>query len=254
MTKRYLNNLEARACLVIDHLSGLSALEIFPGFNHEKGRERAWSEVPEERRLKILSYAQKTNSLIYEISHIATKPSCKHTVWTARFLYLEHTLIEGESIPDIRPQKPNIIGQFFKETRWLSNFHECTIAYNGLKYPSNEHAYQAQKSEDHNVQIEISKLAKPGQARKMGQIIDIRKNWDIDKFQVMLEINREKYKDPELKQKLLDTGDSILIKGNNWNDVYWGVYDRYGENNLGIILMAIRMEIENDGYSDIQNN
>ncbi len=43
-------------------------------------------------------------------------------------------------------------------------------------------------------------------------------------------------------KKLADTGNSILINGNNKQETFWGVdlYSWEGENNLGKLLMKIR--------------
>ena len=49
---------------------------------------------------------------------------------------------------------------------------------------------------------------------------------------------------PDLKMRLLATGDAVLVEGNTWNDVVWGVNQNgVGENHLGKILMRIRDEI-----------
>ena len=47
---------------------------------------------------------------------------------------------------------------------------------------------------------------------------------------------------PDLKEKLLSTGDAELVEGNTWNDTFWGVNSRTGkgDNNLGKILMNVR--------------
>ena len=52
--------------------------------------------------------------------------------------------------------------------------------------------------------------------------------------------------------KLLDTGDTELIEGNNWHDTFWGVCKGKGQNNLGKILMEVRKDIRLiiEGYSD----
>src|SRR5579864_2083948 len=34
---------------------------------------------------------------------------------------------------------------FFGDFRWLSNFHDCPVYFEGLLYPSSENAYQAAK-------------------------------------------------------------------------------------------------------------
>ena len=47
---------------------------------------------------------------------------------------------------------------------------------------------------------------------------------------------------PALMKKLADTGNSILVNGNNKQETFWGVdlYSWEGENNLGKLLMKIR--------------
>lgn len=56
---------------------------------------------------------------------------------------------------------------------------------------------------------------------------------------------------PRLAQLLLDTGDALLIEGNNWGDSFWGVTrngDGDGANYLGKILMEIRRGLRERGY------
>ena len=36
-----------------------------------------------------------------------------------------------------------------------------------------------------------------------------------------------------------------IIEGNTWGDIYWGVCDGIGENNLGKLLMEIRQNLIN---------
>jgi ribA/ribD-fused uncharacterized protein len=79
-----------------------------------------------------------------------------------------------------------------------------------------------------------------GQAKRMGQKIPVRKDWDIMKVDVMRLITRLKYNIPELGMLLLATGDQELIEGNTWGDRFWGVCDGEGQNNLGNILMEVR--------------
>ncbi|MCY8564311.1 NADAR family protein [Bacillus sonorensis] len=47
-----------------------------------------------------------------------------------------------------------------------------------------------------------------------------------------------------LINKLLQTGESILIEGNTWGDKIWGVCNGVGENKLGKILMKVRNELK----------
>lgn len=53
---------------------------------------------------------------------------------------------------------------------------------------------------------------------------------------------REKFKDEQLKEMLLSTGNADIIEGNYWHDNFWGQCScekcvGKGKNNLGKILM-----------------
>ena len=51
------------------------------------------------------------------------------------------------------------------------------------------------------------------------------------------------FQNEDLGQKLMNTGDAVLIEGNYWGDRYWGVCNGEGQNKLGKILMKIREEL-----------
>ena len=60
----------------------------------------------------------------------------------------------------------------------------------------------------------------------------------------MYEIVLAKFtQNPDLKEKLLATGDESLEEGNTWGDTIWGTVDGVGENRLGKILMRVRDEL-----------
>ena len=85
------------------------------------------------------------------------------------------------------------------------------------------------------------------EAKCLGRKIELRKDWNSIKDNVMEYLIRLKFKDVELRKKLLATGDTLLVEGNYWNDKYWGVdlKSGKGENRLGKILMKVRKDIEN---------
>lgn len=137
------------------------------------------------------------------------------------------------------------ITSFSGEYSFLSNFYPCRIEYDGIIYPSSEHAFQAAKTLSRGERRDIAALSTPGKAKRAGRHVTLRPNWDDIRVSVMEDILRIKFHDPVLRQKLLDTKNAILIEGNNWNDKFWGmVYYRpgnwHGENNLGRLLMKIR--------------
>ena len=109
-----------------------------------------------------------------------------------------------------------------------------------------EHYFQASKSatlEDWNYVIGATT---PYDARLRGRSITARKDWLKVRDEFMLDEVRSKfYIFSELKQKLLDTKDELLVEGNTWGDTYWGVCNRkgYGMNVLGKMLMQVREEL-----------
>jgi len=134
------------------------------------------------------------------------------------------------------------IDSFSGEFHFLSNFYASAITFAGITYPTVEHAYQAAKSTDNNIRIQIAYAATPGIAKKMGRAIFLRHDWETVKIPVMESLLRAKFQYPFLRKLLLDTGDKKLIEGNYWGDKFWGVCNGAGENNLGKLLMKIRDE------------
>jgi len=135
------------------------------------------------------------------------------------------------------------IDSFSGDFRWLSNFAEAPVVLDGVEYPTTEHAYQAAKTTDCAERDAILRCATPGRAKRMGQEITMRWDWDDVKEAVMLDLTRQKYTLPEYRKWLLATGDREIVEGNTWGDTFWGVCNGVGENKLGRILMQVRDEI-----------
>lgn len=132
---------------------------------------------------------------------------------------------------------------FFKEHRFLSNFHQCDIFDGTLTYPSTEAAYQAYKTVIEKERRSFLTMT-AAEAKKAGREVTLRSDWDTIKNGVMVASNEIKYRDhPDLRKKLLATGNKILVESNWWGDVYWGQCNGVGENKLGLILMEIRSRL-----------
>lgn len=129
---------------------------------------------------------------------------------------------------------------------FLSNFYPCQVTYHGITYQNSEAAFHAQK--DPSRAEEFCKL-NPSQAKRLGRKVKLRSDWEYVKDGIMKDILIFKFKqNPELAQKLLNTGEVMLVEANNWGDTYWG-YDEInnvGQNRLGYILMEIRELLFND--------
>ena len=142
------------------------------------------------------------------------------------------------------------ISNFRFQYRWLSNFYLAPVEFEGLTYPSTEHAYQAAKIDDPEVRKMISELPEPKQTKQASHWLTPPENWHTTrKFEVMELVLREKFKHEDLALKLLATGEKELIEGNTWHDTSWGVCfcakcGNKGDNHLGKILMKIRKELK----------
>lgn len=148
---------------------------------------------------------------------------------------------------------PQRIDEFDGEHGFLSNFSPAVICFDGIWYPTVEHAYQAAKTLDFQQRWEISKLPTPGQTKRAGRRLDLRPDWERRvgdypvKHLIMHELVLQKFaRNPRLRQQLVDTGFATLVEGNYWHDQYWGDCtcaqhrDTPGQNQLGAILMQVR--------------
>jgi ribA/ribD-fused uncharacterized protein len=139
-----------------------------------------------------------------------------------------------------------MIDRFDGKYRFLSNFSPAQVEFEGLTYPSVEHAYQSAKT----TELEIRKhfadsQISAGFAKKMGKCIELRPDWNEVKDSVMETLLRKKFNPPNLRTMLLSTGSESLVEGNTWGDTYWGVCRGVGQNKLGILLEKIREELRN---------
>lgn len=145
-----------------------------------------------------------------------------------------------------------MIDRFEREYGFLSNFSPSVFTDEcGDSYPTVEHYFQAQKATNMFDFEEIRMAKTPGLAKKFGRQIKIAPDWESVKEQVMLDGLRYKFAIPELRDKLLATGDQYLEEGNFHHDNYWGdcqcprCKDTFGRNRLGTLLMQVREEIKN---------
>lgn len=148
------------------------------------------------------------------------------------------------TIPDYAVHSDTEIKGFFGPYRFLSNFFPAPINYNGLDYPSSENAFQAQKvSNLDRIQFQTCSAGKSKRLwKEIGSIYTIQE-WENIKFNEMKIIVFIKfYKNLELRELLLQTGNKYLEETNNWQDSIWGVncVTGIGQNHLGKILMKIR--------------
>ena len=147
------------------------------------------------------------------------------------------------------------------EWSWLSNFWPCEIKSRSIAndegqnkvidwftFPSVENAYQASKTTEWSFIKELmDPKTKPWLAKKIGRQVKLIPGWEQKKDAVMEFWVRKKFQIPELQDKLLATGDALLVEETYWHDTYWGIcicpkHGGEGQNKLGKILMKVRDE------------
>lgn len=144
-----------------------------------------------------------------------------------------------------------MITQFRNYYAFLSNFFPSPLVWEGIEYPTIEHAFQAAKTADPVLRRAIAALPSPAKAKRAGGARGIVKDfdqaaWDRRKIGVMDTLVRLKFhQNPELAGRLLATESQRLQEGNLANDTFWGVCLKTGQgrNELGKILEAVREEL-----------
>jgi ribA/ribD-fused uncharacterized protein len=140
----------------------------------------------------------------------------------------------------------NIINDFRGQYRWLSNFGLSPmrvfddVLQEEFLVPCVEHGYQADKTLNPKQRRAILNAEQPKLARRLGQTVTLRPDWENIKLNRMKYWLELKFDIPSLRELLIATGDAELIEGNTWGDRYWGVCEGVGQNNLGKLLMEIR--------------
>lgn len=143
----------------------------------------------------------------------------------------------------------------------FSNFYYTMFQYKGIKVNTSEQAFMLAKAVTFNDKSTAKLIADsrtPQEAKKLGRLVKNYNDniWDSKRYQIMVEVLKEKFNNPELKKALLSTKDKILVEGSPYDKI-WGVGLHYkdekikdeknwkGQNLLGKALMEVR-----DFYED----
>ena len=143
------------------------------------------------------------------------------------------------------------IDRFEGEYRFLSNFYPAQIEYEGLIYPTIEHAFQAAKTLDIDARRQVASASTPGVAKRVGRQIKLREDWELVKNPVMMDVVSLKFSEgSNFAEWLIETEYAPLVEGNTWHDQYWGnctcgrsACEPHGGNTLGKILMYRRFAL-----------
>lgn len=142
---------------------------------------------------------------------------------------------------------------------FLSNFQGPGFTYQNVWYPTNEHFYQAMKTHDVDMRKKIALAPTAGEAKKLGQQVDLRDNWEKIKFAAMyhgltLKFSTQADGNNAARKQLIDTDIDYLEETNVWNDQVWGVCNGVGENHLGQLLMTLRTVLQQELVESAKKN
>ena len=138
----------------------------------------------------------------------------------------------------------NDITEFRGEFSWLSNFFPIKIEYDGLVYPSVEHAYQAGKL----INIEDRKLflvMSAGQAKRLWRNYQSYNLTEEFRLNLMYQLLSIKFNQEPFKSLLIATNNCNIIEGNYWGRHVFGycLKTNQGKNHLGQMIMNIREKL-----------
>jgi ribA/ribD-fused uncharacterized protein len=145
---------------------------------------------------------------------------------------------------------------------FLSHFHASPIVLDGEDWPTVEHFYQAQKSDDPAYRAAIRAAVTPGLAKRLAAPpaaprrvardswfrrhgVKPRADWHEVKLGIMRRADAAKFaQNPELAARLLATSDAVLIEDSP-AEPYWGIgSDGQGLNWAGRVLMEVRGKLQ----------
>jgi predicted NAD-dependent protein-ADP-ribosyltransferase YbiA (DUF1768 family) len=220
------------------------------------------------RYLYLLEMAKKTDNLVDKM-----------------ILKIKTEIVKKPTNKALKRIEESCLVDTFRST-FLSNFYPIDINHFGLRFNCTETAYQYSKFKDLDISLEkevieeinkmlitknedaliatdiswsellktvfLSDTYSPGKIKSISKILQthlgVSSFFEENKLQIMTELNTQKFQDKRLRKLLINTGDKLLVEGNDWGDTYWG-YDfeqKTGLNYMGRILMAIRDKLNED--------
>lgn len=206
-----------------------------------------------ERRAELRCIVDHAKSRNIHAKSMGNRISVDNKVYTHQTI---DKLPQGLKISDAK-MIDTVKGLAFQsEYAFLSNFYPSPIKYNGLSFPTAEHAYQFTRATflgKHDSAYEIKVAKRPQAAKREGAKLLSTREWDNTKVKTMREIIFSKFaQNPNLQQPLIATGERPLLEATY--DSFWGCGlplsarklkqgDWHGRNQLGLLLVECRSEI-----------
>lgn len=142
----------------------------------------------------------------------------------------------------------DIIGFYPREFFVFDNFASFQVDWQGRRWPTSEHAYQAahffETAPELAAAIYEARSAHDAYKLAKANSDKIPENWDEVKVDIMYEICKLKMlQNPYVHEKLLLSGDLDIIEDSP-KDTFWGWGpNRDGRNELGKIWMKLRAQL-----------
>ena len=135
----------------------------------------------------------------------------------------------------------------------FSNLYRRELEFEGERYPTSEHAYQAGKPRKPEVRAWLMAAPSPALLAMAAHGLyywDVAPGWSRIKFERMRRVLHAKFtQHNDLHDLLLSTGSSRLIETatvDNPVNRLWGEVNGVGKNMLGVLLMELRDELRNE--------
>jgi ribA/ribD-fused uncharacterized protein len=141
----------------------------------------------------------------------------------------------------------------------FSNLYRREVEFEGEVFPTSEHAYQAGKARKPEVRKWLMSAPSPALLAMAAHGLyywDVAPGWSTSKFDRMLRVLMAKFtQHADLRELLLSTGDARLVESatvDNEVNRLWGEVNGLGKNMLGVLLMDVRNELNQDAESYLE--
>ncbi len=145
-----------------------------------------------------------------------------------------------------------IIGKVKDEGGCWGNMAPFPIEFNGEVWLTSEALFQAMRFDDEKIKQEIRNEKSPMGAKmkakkyQASMVVEPTSEKDIDNMRLCLKLKIEQH--PELKQKLVDSGDTFIVEDctrrQRGSGLFWGAAlvdgEWKGQNQLGKLWMELR--------------
>jgi ribA/ribD-fused uncharacterized protein len=138
----------------------------------------------------------------------------------------------------------------------FSNLFRREVEFEGVVYPTSEHAYQAGKPRKDAVREWLLAAPSPALLAMAAHGLyywDIAPGWSTTKLDRMRGVLRAKFtQHADLKELLLSTGNARLVESatvDNEVNRFWGEVNGVGRNTLGIMLMELREALRSESIA-----